>query len=93
MPQINLKVKVEGAKRGCIGISKEEYRKRTNDSQEVLFLELLEISKRFKTTTRIEFMAEESQEIKPFDPRKSLKLQEIWKELMDQNSNKTSLRR
>ncbi|GAI33755.1 unnamed protein product, partial [marine sediment metagenome] len=83
MPQINLRVKVEGAKKGCVGFYKEEYRKRTNDSQEVLFLELLEISKRFKTITRIEFMAEESQEIKPFDPRKSVKLQEIWNELID----------
>lgn len=88
MPNINLRVKVEGAKKGCIGISKEEYRKRTSDSQEVLFLELLEISKRYKTITRVEFMAEESQEIKPFDPKKSLKLQEMWNELTDEEFEK-----
>jgi len=81
MPQINLKVKVEGAKKGCIGIYKEEYQKRVNDSQEVLFLELLEISKRYKAITRIEFISEESEQIKPFDPSKSLKLQEMWNEL------------
>ena len=83
MPNINLRVKVEGAKKGSIGIYKEEYRKRTSDSQEVLFLELFEIAKRYKTITRVEFIAEESQEIKPFDLSKSLKLQEIWNELTD----------
>lgn len=88
MPQIVLKIKVEGVKKDCIGIHKEEYRKRTGDSQEVLFLELLEISKRYKTITRVEFTAEESQEMKPFDPKKSVKLQEIWNEKI-----KTSLRR
>lgn len=88
MPNINLRIKVEGAKKGCIGISKEEYRKRTSDSQEVLFLELFEITKRYKTITRVEFVAEESQEIKPFDLSKSLKLQEIWNELTDKEFEK-----
>lgn len=88
MPQINLKVKVEGVKKGCIGFYKEEYRKRTNDSQEVLFLELLEISKRYRAITRVEFTAEDLQEIKPFDLKKSVKLQEMWNELMDKEFEK-----
>jgi len=83
MSQINLKVKVEGVKKGCIGIYKEEYQKRVSDSQEILHLELLEMAKRYKTITRVEFIAEKPQEIKPFDPKKSQKLQKIWDELMD----------
>lgn len=81
-----LRVVVEGKKKDYIGICKEEYRRTTDPSKNVLVQELLEIGKRFEIITRIEFVAEAPKEEPiPFDPEKQEKLEKLQKVPYEQN--------